>query len=71
MCVQNRHPCCAGQLVSQLSFHESVVRDVSWHPTEPLLVSVSWDGGVVSWAPSHALANGWSGRQLRGRGACP
>ena len=26
-----------------------VVRDVSWHPTQPMLVSVAWDGSVVRW----------------------
>ena len=27
----------------------SVIRDVSWHPTQPMLVSVAWDGSVVRW----------------------
>ena len=26
-----------------------VIRDVSWHPTQPMLVSVAWDGSVVRW----------------------
>ena len=26
-----------------------VVRDVSWHPTQPILVTVAWDGSVVRW----------------------
>jgi hypothetical protein len=33
-----------------LDYHEHVVRDCSWHPTKPLLCSVSWDGSVVQWA---------------------
>ena len=29
--------------------HDEVVRDVSWHPHEPVLASVAWDGRVVRW----------------------
>jgi WD repeat-containing protein 23 len=25
------------------------VRDCSWHPLEPELATVSWDGSVVAW----------------------
>jgi hypothetical protein len=37
--------------VARLQYHTSLVRDCSWHPYEPELTSVSWDGRVVSWAP--------------------
>lgn len=40
-----------GQIVDRLYHHRALVRDCSWHPTEPLLTSVSWDGTVVTWVP--------------------
>jgi len=33
-----------GALVRQLRHHRAAVRDVSWHPTQPLLAAASWDG---------------------------
>jgi len=30
-------------------YHGETVRDVSWHPSLPLLVSSSWDRQVVGW----------------------
>lgn len=45
---------CAADLVSgkeikdaRLSYHEEIVRDCSWHPTQPTLVTTSFDGSVV------------------------
>eukprot|EP00897_Mesotaenium_endlicherianum_P005429 jgi/Mesen1/4914/ME000246S04139 len=38
-----------GQVVSKLKFHRATVRDCSWHPTQPMLASVSWDGQLVKW----------------------
>jgi WD repeat-containing protein 23 len=35
--------------VAVLHHHREIVRDCSWHPHEPELVSVSWDGTVVQW----------------------
>ncbi|XP_051118887.1 LEC14B protein-like [Andrographis paniculata] len=35
--------------VAKLQHHKSTVRDCSWHPTYPMLVSSSWDGDVVKW----------------------
>ena len=32
-----------------MQFHESLVRDCSWHPYEPELTTASWDGRIVSW----------------------
>ena len=37
--------------VAKLAYHREIVRDCNWHPTLPLLASVSWDGTVVTWAP--------------------
>ncbi|KAJ8442620.1 hypothetical protein Cgig2_008396 [Carnegiea gigantea] len=36
-----------GALVSKLDHHETTVRDCSWHPSYPMIVSSSWDGTVV------------------------
>ena len=30
-------------------YHRSVMRDCDWHPHQPLLASVGWDGNVVKW----------------------
>ncbi|CAA2994022.1 LEC14B [Olea europaea subsp. europaea] len=38
-----------GAQVAKLQHHKSTVRDCSWHPTYPMLVSSSWDGDVVKW----------------------
>lgn len=48
-----------GELKSKLStlqdgdtprrVHNAPVRDVSWHPTLPVLCSASWDGSVAVW----------------------
>jgi WD repeat-containing protein 23 len=42
-----------GKRVAKLSFHRGTVRDVSWHPTEPMLVSSSWDGHIAKWEHLH------------------
>jgi len=39
----------SGKIVSTLSGHRGTVRDMSWHPTLPLLVSASWDGTIRRW----------------------
>lgn len=41
-----------GEKVRELQHHVDVVRDCSWHPYLPMLVSISFDGTVVSWEPS-------------------
>eukprot|EP00899_Mesostigma_viride_P015416 jgi/Mesvir1/23876/Mv10669-RA.1 len=38
-----------GKTVDVLRNHEATVRDCSWHPTLPLIASVSWDGRIVRW----------------------
>ncbi|XP_042061953.1 LEC14B protein-like isoform X2 [Salvia splendens] len=38
-----------GAKVAKLKHHKSTVRDCSWHPSYPMLVSSSWDGDVVKW----------------------
>ncbi|KAF3436361.1 hypothetical protein FNV43_RR23453 [Rhamnella rubrinervis] len=38
-----------GAQVATLKHHKSPVRDCSWHPHYPMLVSSSWDGDLVKW----------------------
>ncbi|KAK9076140.1 hypothetical protein SSX86_004473 [Deinandra increscens subsp. villosa] len=38
-----------GSQVAKLKFHDQIVRDCSWHPFNPMLVSSSWDGAVANW----------------------
>ncbi|KAL9235823.1 hypothetical protein vseg_010557 [Gypsophila vaccaria] len=38
-----------GDIVAKLDHHMSTVRDCSWHPTYPMLVSSSWDGDLIKW----------------------
>ena len=44
-----------GRTVDQLRYHHEIVRDLSWHPTEPMLVTTSFDGSVVQWEPRRML----------------
>ncbi|ONH93728.1 hypothetical protein PRUPE_8G249600 [Prunus persica] len=39
----------SGARVATLKYHKAPVRDCSWHPYYPMLVSSSWDGAVVRW----------------------
>ncbi|XP_014291009.1 DDB1- and CUL4-associated factor 11 isoform X1 [Halyomorpha halys] len=38
-----------GNMVLKLRGHSSVVRDVSWHPWRPEMISSSWDFSVLCW----------------------
>jgi WD repeat-containing protein 23 len=39
----------SGEQVAKLDHHQAPVRDCSWHPMYPMLVSSSWDGSVARW----------------------
>ncbi|XP_010242588.1 PREDICTED: LEC14B homolog, partial [Nelumbo nucifera] len=39
----------SGAQVAKLDYHASTVRDCSWHPSYPMLVSSSWDGVIARW----------------------
>lgn len=39
----------SGNQVSRLDYHEGPVRDCSWHPHFPTIVSSGWDGVVANW----------------------
>lgn len=38
-----------GAKVAKLDYHNLTVRDCSWHPFYPMLVSSSWDGTIARW----------------------
>ncbi|KAJ1262861.1 hypothetical protein BS78_09G141300 [Paspalum vaginatum] len=40
----------SGSQVAKLKGHEMVIRDCSWHPFEPTLVSSSWDFRIAKWS---------------------
>jgi len=40
-----------GGLVSKIRGHRSVIRDLSWHPFEPELITTSWDSTISRWQP--------------------
>ncbi|KAK2646682.1 hypothetical protein Ddye_021877 [Dipteronia dyeriana] len=39
----------SGAQVGRLDFHDAPVRDCSWHPYNPMIISSSWDGNIVRW----------------------
>jgi WD repeat-containing protein 23 len=39
----------SGEVVGRLEHHRSTVRDCSWHPNYPMLVSSGWDGDIAKW----------------------
>ncbi|XP_062180333.1 LEC14B homolog [Phragmites australis] len=41
-----------GTTVERLSWHGSIIRDCTWHPHYPTLVSSSWDGYLARWEAS-------------------
>lgn len=47
-----------GEMVQKLRGHTAIVRDVSWHPHKPLLLSSSWDTSVRCWQWS-PVAGSW------------
>ncbi|KAF6262050.1 WD40-repeat-containing domain protein [Scenedesmus sp. NREL 46B-D3] len=50
--VINAWDVVSGKMVAHFEYHRALVRDCSWHPYEPEMTSVSWDGRVVSWGVS-------------------
>ena len=39
----------SGNVVRKLDGHNGIVRDVSWHPYKPIIISSSWDSTVKRW----------------------
>lgn len=38
-----------GKMLRQIKGHKECIRDVSWHPFHPHIVTSSWDGKVTKW----------------------
>ncbi|KAK4775586.1 hypothetical protein SAY87_023547 [Trapa incisa] len=48
-CCVHIYNLVTGAQVAVLKYHKSTIRDCSWHPYYPMLVSSSWDGEIVRW----------------------
>jgi len=38
-----------GEVEKVINAHETTIRDLSWHPYEPVIASTSWDTKVKRW----------------------
>lgn len=38
-----------GKMIKECKGHHALVRDVSWNPNFPRIVSSSWDGNLIQW----------------------
>jgi WD repeat-containing protein 23 len=47
-----------GEIVSKMAHRNEAVRDVSWHPTEPTMCTVSWDGYITKWTYDESQPEG-------------
>ena len=52
-----------GEVVRRLNGHSDIVRDVSWHPYEPLLLTASWDASAAIYAAWEDKEDGEDGRR--------
>ena len=41
-----------GKPAQELRYHKEIVRDLSWHPYLPMMVTSAFDGSVVQWDPA-------------------
>ncbi|KAL3749313.1 hypothetical protein ACJRO7_010423 [Eucalyptus globulus] len=48
-CVVYIYDLVSGNQVARLEHHNEPVRDCSWHPFYPLMVTSSWDGVIAKW----------------------
>ena len=44
-----------GKAVQELHYHREIVRDLSWHPHLPMMVTSAFDGSVVQWDPQQSV----------------
>ena len=47
----------------RLNGHSDIVRDVSWHPYEPLILTASWDASAAIYAAWEDKEDGEDGRR--------
>ncbi|KAK3440962.1 hypothetical protein EUGRSUZ_B01223 [Eucalyptus grandis] len=48
-CIVYIYDLVSGHQVARLGHHDEPVRDCSWHPFYPLMVTSSWDGVIAKW----------------------
>lgn len=62
-----------GEIVSKSSQHQECVRDVTWHPYQPMIVSSSWDKRFKVWKQKvdDALGMHYKTSRKRSRWDCP
>ena len=53
-----------GKPAQELRYHKEIVRDLSWHPYLPMMVTSAFDGSVVQWDPRQSVDEEFS------RGVC-
>lgn len=46
------YDCLTGEVITKLEGHTSTVRDCSWHPYEPIMLTAAWDNSVGLWTYS-------------------
>ena len=44
-----------GKPAQELRYHKEIVRDLSWHPYLPMMVTSAFDGSVVQWDPRQSV----------------
>lgn len=52
---------------ARLDYHDEIVRDCSWHPTQNTIVTTSFDGSVVQCVLQLHTPNSWSSSVVSGQ----
>ncbi|OEL32474.1 LEC14B-like protein [Dichanthelium oligosanthes] len=50
--IEYQMPTITGKTIERLCWHGSIIRDCTWHPYNPTLVTSSWDGYLARWEAS-------------------
>ena len=51
----------------KLQYRREVVRDLHWHPDQPMLVTTSFDGSVIKWDTRDTMSDEEERRAARRR----
>ena len=43
-----------------MRYHNEIVRDLSWHPYQPMMVSACFDGSLCQWEHCSPDAEAWA-----------
>ena len=55
MCLPTAADIVTGKPAQELRYHREIVRDLSWHPYLPMMVTSAFDGSVVQWDPRQSV----------------